>query len=158
MALKPDDIKSLKYSLKQVKQKKAGAFFYCVAGKEGDPVLLVAKKRIGNSEIKSVRTTARKKKFVSGTMSFNEQSKNLIFECTAKSNVFEKHIKTFFGKAIPPLKRAEFVYQISSATAETDDEFIADEEFNASGIRKSSLDGNLTGVTVKSGRALIAAL
>ena len=158
MALQPDYIKSLKSNLKNVKQKKAGVFFYCVAGKDGDPVLLVDKKRIGNAEIKAVRTTARKKKYVSGTISFNEQSKNLIFECTAKSNVFEKHIKTFFGKAVPPLKRAEFVYQASSATAETDDEVIAAEEFNANGIRKSSLDDNLAGVTVKSGGDLIAAL
>src|SRR5687768_16650687 len=103
MALSPEKIAALKASCKLVK-KKPLKFLYCISGEDGDPTIIIGK-NITN-EAKELRKSAKKKKFVKGTVS--RESKRLTFVTeTPTANKFAKNLKTFFGAKIGELKKAE---------------------------------------------------
>ncbi|MEL6345875.1 MAG: hypothetical protein AAFV53_22380 [Myxococcota bacterium] len=186
MALEKEDIETLKAGLRAVRSKKAGFFYYCVAGENGDPVLLVSRKKIVKSQITTLRKTARKRKFVVGQLVYEAedgQPPGFVFRSKSKSQVFEKHVKTFFGRVATRLKTARFSLLGAHVDPESEDrppdreqdvpdpedvldevgdiddeEALSGDDVNEAGVKRSSLDRDLSGLTDLSGAALIDAL
>ena len=82
------------------------AFFYCAGGSEGEPILIV------DRQVKSAASKTRKeasiKQFAEGSVcSMNGRDAIFILD-TSEPPKFQRHMKMWFGKAIPALKKSEF--------------------------------------------------
>ena len=109
MALSKEQITQIKFRLRQMKAQQ-GRFLYCPEGPDGDPVLLLDRKRIAASEIKKLRTSARKKKFIRGFVQSQEDGPGYLFRARGTPPIrFEKDVLLFFARAIPILRGSEVV-------------------------------------------------
>ena len=162
MALSKEDMATLKKDLMAVRGKKVGFFLYCAGGADGDPVLMVSKKKIQKRELSNLKMTARKKKFVQGDLLYQPKPGGgesvFYFLGDKPSALFQKHIKTFFAKAFAKLKKSVFelseegqqeearqrsrgsegAAQREPASREQDD--LQVEDARESGLEKSKLD------------------
>ena len=103
MSLSKEQILEMKKHLRGVRSK-PGRFLYCPEGDGGDPVLILNKKRIPPKLIQHVRSTARKKQFVRGTVEKSDR-RGYAFRTRGKPMPrFELDLRRFFSKAIPQLK------------------------------------------------------
>lgn len=105
------------------------AFFFCSAGPDGEPVLLVGK-RI-KSESKKIVAKAKEKRFVRGKLTFVDGT--FTFQADKpKNSKFKKMLRDRFGKEYPPLKSAVVVPFKDTASEEAEDAVDAPPEEEAS--------------------------
>lgn len=110
-------LQKLRAGCKKAKQAPV-AFFFCPAGPDGEPVLLVGK-RI-KAESKKIIAKAKDKKFVRGKLTFID-GKFTFQADKPKNSKFKKLLKDRFGKEYPPLKSAVIVpFKDTSSEAEED--------------------------------------
>lgn len=162
MALSKEDMATLKKDLMAVRGKKVGFFLYCAGGADGDPVLMVSKKKISKKELSNLKMTARKKKFVQGDLLYQPKPEGgesvFYFLGDKPSALFQKHIKTFFSKAFSKLKKSQFELSEEGKQAEEakrsrgsegaaqrgpsppETDALQEGEARESGLEKSSLD------------------
>ena len=82
------------------------AFFYCPAGEDGNPVLVFDKREgIIRRMAKSMRKTAKSKVIVRGRVGNNDGI--LEFRTDNPVGKFKKHLKLYFGRANPLLRKAQ---------------------------------------------------
>lgn len=117
MALSKEQAQQLRDQLKQVKPGRAGRYLYCAAGADGDPVLLVHRRIIPRGEAQKLRRTAQRKLFSRGTVECSDDRTHYLFRTDEPVDRMERHLRTFFGAAVPKLKRS----RILSAEALADD-------------------------------------
>jgi hypothetical protein len=105
VALSKEQISQIKSRLRQIKAY-PGRFVYCPSGPEGDPVLLLDRKRIDAAEIQALRRDARKKKLVRGFVERGESG--FIFRTRGEPPpTLRRDLRRFFAPAVPPLRGAE---------------------------------------------------
>ena len=105
----------LKAGCRQAK-KAPVAFFFCAAGEDGEPVLLIGK-RI-QAQVKAVRKAAKERKFVRGKLSV--ENKKLTFHADKPGDTrFARALRETFGKEFPPLKGAVIVPLTEADTQES---------------------------------------
>lgn len=104
MAMSPEDADRLRKSCQRARRApKPLRFFYCVADSSGQPVLLIDK-RLQPAEVKEIRRSAAKKKFLSGTVS--TEGGQLVFRTQKPQQRFLKDLHRHFGQEVPALRRA----------------------------------------------------
>ncbi len=89
--------------LKARKSKKPFRFFYCQVSGSGSPVLLVGR-RLMPAEIRDLRRSAQKKKFLTGTV--KGEGSRLVFRAENPGKRLILHLQRYFGKQIPMLRQA----------------------------------------------------
>jgi hypothetical protein len=105
MPLSREQIAELKMWTKRALKKEL-KFFYCMAGADREPVLVIDK-RI-RSQVVTIRKTAKKKIFVRGTV--GNYDGNLAFRTERPDKgKFKKNLKIYFGRSIPLLKKAQVI-------------------------------------------------
>jgi hypothetical protein len=106
MPLSREQIAELKMWTKRALKKEL-KFFYCMAGADREPVLVIDKK-IVPTQIKAIKQTAKKKIFVRGTV--GNYDGNLAFRTERPDKgKFKKNLKIYFGRSIPLLKKAQVI-------------------------------------------------
>jgi len=117
MPFEKADAQILKTGLRKA-QNKPIPFFYCQAGENGDPVLIIDKR--AGSLSKAVRRSAQRKKFIVGEVRIGEAN-SVIFvtEKKAAEGKFERNLKMYFGKLLPRIKKAIIVHPDDLLEADT---------------------------------------
>ena len=97
----------LKAQLKKA-QRKILPFFYCQAGEDGEPILLIDRRAPSLS--RPLRQRAQRKKFVTGSVQMLPNGVlGFLTESPPSEGKFERNLKMYFGKLLPPLKKMPIV-------------------------------------------------
>ena len=120
MAFSKEEIDDFKRQFKQLKPGKTANFLYCPKGSAGDPVLMVNRRRIPSADIKALRKSAKEKRFIQGNVALSDDRKIITFTLKKKNSRLEKHVKAFYGKFLPKLKKARFELYASPEEAGDD--------------------------------------
>jgi hypothetical protein len=107
MPLSKEELESLKKTFRAVKAKPC-PFLYCVAGPEGEPVLMVDRRKLDPQEVRALKRGAKKKLFARGTVLKDAGEGRYVFSTLkAAPALFEKHLRTVFAQAVPGLRKAD---------------------------------------------------
>lgn len=119
MPLSKEDLEALKKTFRAVKSRPC-PFLYCVAGPEGEPVLMVDKRKLDPKEARSLKRGAKKKQFARGTVYKDSDENRYVFTTLkAAPTLFEKHLRTVFAQAVPALRKADVrLMEVKEAVAE----------------------------------------
>jgi hypothetical protein len=125
MPFEKADAQVLKTSLRKA-QNKPLPFFYCQAGEDGEPVLIIDKR--AGSLSKLVRRSAQRKKFIEGEVQIGEGNQvRFITDKKPTEGKFQHNLKMYFGKLLPRIKKAAIIHpdELVEATPSEDPKAIA---------------------------------
>jgi hypothetical protein len=104
--LDKETVDQIKGALKKARAAE-GHFAYCVSGEDGEPVLMLRPRKIPGAAIAALKRSARKKKFVRGTVSYDKETQEYVFSCLAAPlPQFSRDLKRVFARQIAPLRGA----------------------------------------------------
>ena len=104
----PEEIKTLKASLKKLKPGRRLHFLYFDHGEDNAPVLVIEKNKIAGERLKSLTASAKKKKPIKGSVSLNSEANRVEFRPIKAPGKLQRALKKFY-KQLPQLKSARVV-------------------------------------------------